>query len=271
MTYETLFQKSKNIRVNIIKMLTEADSGHPGGSLSAVEILVSLYFKHLRHDPKNPDWLERDRFILSKGHACPVLYATLAEAGYFPKEELMTLRKLNSRLQGHPSFKSGLPGIETSTGSLGQGFSIACGMAAGLKLNQKNSKVYVLLGDGESEEGIVWEAAMFAASKKLSNLVAILDRNRLQIDGTTEEVSCVESPVLRWQSFCWNVLTVDGHNLEEIDKALTKAKKNVGAPLMIVANTIKGKGVSFMENQVDWHGNAPSKEEAEKATAEIVG
>lgn len=269
MLYQALQKKAKHIRSNIIKMLAEAGSGHPGGSLSSVEILALLYFKHLQHDPKNPTWPERDRFILSKGHACPVLYATLAEAGYFPEKELLTLRKLGSRLQGHPSFKAGLPGIETSTGSLGQGFSIAAGMAAGLKLDKKKSRVYVLLGDGESEEGIVWEAAMFAAAKKLHNLVAILDRNKLQIDGSTEEVSCVESPVLRWQSFCWNVLEVDGHSFAELDQAFEQAKQCTSAPTMIVAHTIKGKGVSFMENQVDWHGMAPSKEQAERAIREI--
>lgn len=266
--YGELKTIANEMRIDIIKMLTESKSGHPGGSLSACEILTALYFKEMNIDPKNPKWEDRDRFILSKGHGAPVLYAALARKGYFPREELMNLRKINSMLQGHPDMK-GTPGVDMSTGSLGQGTAAANGMAVAGKLDNKDYRVYALIGDGECQEGIVWEAAMFAAHHKLDNLIVFLDHNGLQIDGRNEEVMNIEPIDEKFKAFGWNVITIDGHDFEEIFEALEEAKKTTGKPTMIIANTIKGKGVSFMENQVGWHGKAPNSEESAKALSEL--
>ena len=260
---------AKQIRRDIITMLVESASGHPGGSLSAVEIVTALYFQEMRIDPANPRWPERDRFILSKGHAAPVLFSALAERGYFPREELMTFRKINSRLQGHPDMNKA-PGVEMSTGSLGQGLSAAVGMALAGKLDKKDYRVFVLLGDGEAEEGQVWEAAMAAAHYKLDNITAFLDHNGLQIDGPCAEVISLESLDEKFRAFGWNVEQIDGHSFTEISDAIARAKKVAGKPTMVIAKTIKGKGVSYMENQVGWHGNAPSHEQGEQALAELV-
>lgn len=272
LTVETkamLEEKAKRIRRHIITMLAEAGSGHPGGSLSSAEIVTALYFHVMRVDPKNPLWPDRDRFVLSKGHACPVLYAALAERGFFPVEELKTLRKIDSRLQGHPDMKK-TPGVEMSTGSLGQGLSAATGMALAGKLDKKDYRVYVLLGDGEVDEGMVWEAAMAAAHYRLDNLTAFLDFNGLQIDGEVREVMNPEPLPDKWAAFGWNVLTINGHDFGQILDAIEKAKATRGKPTIIIAKTVKGKGISFMENQVDWHGKAPGKEQAQKALAELA-
>lgn len=263
-----LRHKAREIRKDIIKMLGEAGSGHPGGSLSAADIVTVLFFHELRIDPKRPDWPERDRFVLSKGHAAPVLYAALARRGFFPQEELMTLRKLDSRLQGHPDMRK-VPGVDMSTGSLGQGLSVANGMALAARLDQKNYRVYALLGDGELDEGMVWEAAMASAHYKLDNLTAFVDHNGLQIDGPITEVMSPEPVADKWRAFGWHVLSIDGHDLEQIMDALNEAKTVKGKPTMIVAATVKGKGVSFMENQVGWHGVAPNPGEVAKALAEL--
>jgi len=267
---QDLAVKACKIRQDIIRMLGESKSGHPGGSLSAADIVTTLYFHEMNVDPQNPKNPERDRFVLSKGHAAPVLYAALAEKGFFPVEELMTLRKLNSRLQGHPSMKH-LPGVEMSTGSLGQGLSAANGMALAGKLDGRSYRVYVLLGDGEIQEGQVWEAAMAGAHYKLDNVVAFLDHNGLQIDGPVREIMSPEPVADKWRAFGWHVEEIDGHDFNEIIQALAKAKQVKGKPTMIVAKTIKGKGVSFMENQVGWHGNAPSKEQTTQALNELGG
>ncbi|MHB8157306.1 MAG: transketolase [Desulfocucumaceae bacterium] len=258
------------MRQDIIRMLCRAGSGHPGGSLSAADIVAALYFKVMRIDPDNPKKPDRDRFVLSKGHAAPVLYSALAQRGYFPREELDTLRKLGSRLQGHPDMKR-LPGVEMSTGSLGQGLSAANGMALAGKLDRLDYRVYVLLGDGENQEGQVWEAAMAAAHYKLDNLTAFVDHNRLQIDGPIEEVMSPEPVADKWKAFGWDVQVIDGHDMLQILQALEKASTVRGKPQMIVAETVKGKGVSFMENGVGWHGVAPKQEEMEKALAELAG
>lgn len=258
---ETLKTIACSIRKSIMRMLTESKSGHTGGSLSAVDILTTLYFYKMRHKSSEPAWSERDRFVLSKGHAAPALYAALAEAGYFPKEELMTLRKLGSRLQGHPDRRK-LPGVEASTGSLGQGISIACGIAlCGKHIDKKNYRVYTLLGDGENQEGEVWEAAMSAAHYKLDNLCAVLDYNGLQIDGFVKDVMNIEPIADKWRAFGWNAIEVDGHNIEELIKAFDDAEKIKGKPSIIIAKTIKGKGVSFMEGKAKYHGVAPTYEE----------
>jgi transketolase len=264
---EVLANKARKVRRLIIQMLCEAGSGHTGGCLSAVDIVTTLYFHHMQHNPKDPDWPERDRFILSKGHCAPLLYAVLAECGYFPEEELKTLRKIGSRLQGHPDMKK-LPGIEATTGSLGQGLSISNGIALGGKLNKLNYAVYVLLGDGETGEGQVWEAAMFANHYRLDNVVAILDRNRLQVDGPTEDIMAIEPVKDKWLSFGWHTIEVNGHNFPEILDALEESGK-IDKPVIIIADTIKGRGVSFMEDKVGWHGKAPNREEAEKALEEL--
>lgn len=258
------------IRKSIIVSIHAAASGHPGGSLSAADILTVLYFHKMRIDSQNPKWESRDRFVLSKGHAAPVLYSALAEKSFFDKSELLKLRHINSMLQGHPEMK-GIPGVEMSTGSLGQGFSSSIGMALAAKLDNKDTRIYVLLGDGEMQEGIVWEAAMAAGHYKLDNLTAFLDYNGLQIDGTNDEVMRVDPLEDKWKSFGWNVIEIDGHNFEEIISALEKAEETKNQPTMIIAKTIKGKGVSFMENAVGWHGNAPKKEEAELALKELGG
>lgn len=245
-----------------------AKSGHPGGSLSAADIITYLYFKEMNVKPENPDWNDRDRFVLSKGHCCPSLYATLALKGYFDWNELTTLRHVGAMLQGHPDMK-GTPGIDMSTGSLGQGISAACGMALAAKLDNKDYRTYTLLGDGEVEEGQVWEAAMFAAHNKLDNLVVIVDQNGLQIDGTVEEVAGIEPLDKKFESFGFEVIKIDGHDFEQIASSLDKAKTVKGKPTAILAKTVKGKGVSFMENQVGWHGTAPNKEQYEQAAAEL--
>ena len=246
-----------------------AKSGHPGGSLSAADVFTYLYFKEMKVDPENPDWADRDRFVLSKGHCAPSLYATLALKGFFDWEELKTLRHVGAMLQGHPDMK-GTPGIDMSTGSLGQGVSTACGMAKAAKMDNKDYRVYTVLGDGECEEGQVWEAAMFASHNNLDNLVVIVDQNGLQIDGTVAEVGGIEPLDDKFRSFGFNVLKVDGHSFEELDKAFANARQTKGMPTAILMQTVKGKGVSFMENQVGWHGKAPNDEEYAKAMAELT-
>lgn len=263
-----LEEKAKQIRRHIIRMLGEAGSGHPGGSLSAADIVTALYFKEMRIEPARPDWPDRDRFVLSKGHAAPVLYAALAERGYFPVEELNTLRKLGSRLQGHPDMRK-LPGVEISTGSLGQGLSAANGMALAARLDGRNSRVYALLGDGEIQEGQVWEAAMAAVHYSLDNLAVFVDYNGLQIDGPITEVMSSEPVGDKWRAFGWHVLDINGHNLRQIMAALDEARNTKGRPTVIVARTIKGKGVSFMEDLVEWHGTVPKKDQVEQALKEL--
>lgn len=268
MNKEALIKNSKEIRKNIIEMIYEAKSGHPGGSLSCADIITFLYFEKMKVDAKDPKNSERDRFVLSKGHAAPALYAVLAQKGFFPKEELKSLRKLGALLQGHPDSKH-IPGVDVSTGSLGQGISNSVGMALGLKLDGKKSKVYVVLGDGEIQEGLVWEAAMSAAHYKLDNLVAVLDNNGFQIDGRNEEVMGVAPLEDKWRSFGWTVITCNGHDYEDLNRAFNEADKAEGTPVMIIAKTVKGKGVSFMENQAGWHGQAPNLEQKEKAIIDI--
>lgn len=255
-------------RMGAILGTYHAKSGHPGGSLSAADIFTYLYFKEMNVKPEQPDWEDRDRFVLSKGHCCPSLYATLALKGYFDWNELTVLRHVGAMLQGHPDMK-GTPGIDMSTGSLGQGISAACGMALAAKLDNKDYRTYTVLGDGEVEEGQVWEAAMFASHNKLDNLVVIVDQNGLQIDGTVEEVAGIEPLDKKFESFGFEVIKIDGHDFEQIASALDKAKTVKGKPTAILAKTVKGKGVSFMENQVGWHGTAPNKEQFEQATAEL--
>jgi len=259
---------AKQLRRHVITMIAKAGSGHPGGSLSAADIVTALYFKIMRHDPKNPQWPDRDRFILSKGHAAPVLYAALAECGYFPPEELSTLRKLGSRLQGHTD-RTLTPGVEMSSGSLGQGLSFGIGIALAGKLDGRDYQVYVLLGDGECDEGQIWEAAMAAAHYKIDNLTAIVDHNELQLDGRVRDIMSLEPLADKWRSFNWEVLDIDGHDINEILQAFKKAKQTRQRPTVIIAHTIKGKGVSFMENNVDFHGKAPTPQEAETALEEL--
>jgi len=263
-----LARRAKAVRRNILAMITAAKSGHPGGSLSAADILVTLYFAVLRIDPAAPADPDRDRFVLSKGHAAPVLYATLAERGFIPREELLTLRRIDSRLQGHPDMKS-VPGVEMSTGSLGQGLSAANGMALAGRLDGRAYRVYALLGDGELEEGQVWEAAMLAAHYKLDNLTAIVDYNGLQIDGPVSEVLSPLPIPDKWRAFGWHVLEIDGHDRQAVYGAALAAKAVKDKPTVIVARTVKGRGVAGMENVVDWHGKAPTAEECEKFIAEI--
>jgi transketolase len=257
------------IRKHIIEMLYQAKSGHPGGSLSAVDTLVALYFVHMKHNPKKPNDPNRDRFILSKGHAAPALYATLAESGYFNVKELVKLRKINSMLQGHPVCTY-TPGVEASTGSLGHGLSFSNGIALAGKLDKKDYKVYCMMGDGETGEGQVWEAAAVASHYKLDNLTAMIDRNYLQIDGNTEDVLKLESVKERWSSFGWHTIEIDGHNIEKILEALDQADYIKNKPTMIILNTIKGKGVSFMENNVDFHGVPPNQMERNLAIEELT-
>ena len=258
------------IRREIVTMIHGAKSGHPGGSLSAVEILTALYFDEMNIDPTNPKMEDRDRFVLSKGHAAPVLYATLAERGFFDKKELARFRKFGAMLQGHPDMNK-VPGVDMSTGSLGQGFSAACGMAMGSKLDNAPWNVYALLGDGEIQEGIVWEATMSAAHYKLDNLIVFLDYNGLQIDGNIESVMNVNPIEGKFKSFGWNVITIDGHDYDQIFAALDIAKDTVGKPTIIIAKTIKGKGVSFMENQASWHGSALNDAELKQALLDLGG
>ena len=258
---------ANEIRKESIIITHRAQSGHPGGSLSEADILAALYFYKLRISPKNPHWEDRDRFVLSKGHASPGYYAALAIKGFFPKKELETFRKINSRLQGHPELKT--PGVDFAGGSLGQGVCFANGIALAGKLDKKNYKVYVLLGDGESQEGAVWEAAMAAAHHKLDNLVLILDKNQVQETGKTKDVMNIDPAPDKWKAFGFEVFEIDGHNMEEIVKALDKANEVKGKPVMIVANTIKGKGVSFMEMNYKFHGKAPDDEQFKKAMEEL--
>ena len=262
-----LEEKAREIRLMIVEMLSSAGSGHPGGSLSSADILTCLYYSVMRHDPKNPSWPDRDRFHLSKGHCCPALYAVLAEQGYFPKAELAGLRKFGSMLQGHPDRHT--PGIEACSGSLGQGLSVALGMSLAVKLDDKDCRVYCLLGDGETQEGNIWEAAMAAAHYKSDNLCAILDYNGFQIDGRVSDVMEIEPLADKWRAFGWYVLEIDGHNMAAIYKAFSIARDIKGKPSIIIAKTIKGKGVSFMENVVDFHGRAPSADETGLAKKEL--
>ncbi|MBN1580324.1 MAG: transketolase [Anaerolineae bacterium] len=256
------------IRCDIIEMIATAQAGHPGGSLSAADIVTALYFRVMNIDPANPGWPDRDRFILSKGHACPVWYAALAEKGYFDKAHLGTLRKLDSILQGHPDMRK-TPGIDMTAGSLGQGLSAGLGMALSGKLRKKDYHVWVIIGDGESQEGAIWEAAMAAAAWKVDNLTAILDRNHLQNDSCVDTQMPIEPVADKWRAFGWQVIEIDGHDMAQVVRALEMAKATSGRPTMIVAETIKGCGVSFMENKVEWHGRAPCAEEAECALEEI--
>lgn len=260
---------AKKLRRDIVMMIGKAGSGHPGGSLSAVEIVTALYFKVMRHKPDDPHWSERDRFVLSKGHSAPVLYAALAESGYFPTEELPTLRKFGSSLQGHTDCNC-TPGVEMSAGSLGQGLSFSIGVALAGRLNKQNYRVYTLLGDGECEEGQVWEAAMAAAHFKIDTLTAIVDKNGLQIDGWTKDIMNTEPFVEKWQAFGWHTIEIDGHNFNQLIGAFEQAKTINGKPAVIVAHTVKGKGISFMENNVDFHGKAPNPAQVEQALKELT-
>lgn len=261
---------AKKIRILIIEMLTEAGSGHPGGSLSVTDIVTALYFKIMKHDPKNPRLSDRDRFILSKGHCVPAQYAALALCGYFDKELLMTLRKFNSPLQGHPDMTRTV-GLEISSGSLGQGLSVGGGMAIAGKYDQKDYRVYVIMGDGEIQEGQIWEAAMSAAHYKLDNLCAFVDYNKLQVDGKVEDIMNINSVIDKWKAFGWHSIEINGHNMEEIINACKEAKRTKNKPTAIIAHTTKGKGVSFMEGVVGYHGVAPTKEECKKALKELRG
>ncbi|MCL1979077.1 MAG: transketolase [Methanomassiliicoccaceae archaeon] len=269
-TIEELEKKANILRLDVIEATASAGSGHPGGSLSSADLMAALYFGVMRHDPDDPLWEGRDRFILSKGHAAPVLYAALAESGYFPKEELLTLRKLGSNLQGHP-VKGKVPGVEMSTGSLGQGLSMACGMALAGKMDKKDHKIFCLLGDGELQSGQNWEAAMLAHHYHLNNLIAFVDRNRLQITGNTENAMSIDPLSDKWRAFGWNVLIINGHSMVQILEACEKAKMSETNPTMIIMNTVKGKGVSFMEDNYEFHGKASKADETEKALKELGG
>ena len=265
---EALQRKAWRYRLDIVEMLTEAGSGHPGGSLSVIDLVSCLYHYKLRHRPEQPDWAERDRLVLSKGHGAPAQYVVMADLGYFPREQLWTLRKLGSPLQGHPCSRW-LPGIDASTGSLGQGLSIAQGMALGARLDGDAFRTTCILGDGEIQEGQVWEAAMSIPRYRLDNLTAILDYNKAQIDGYTRDVMDPEPLSDKWQAFGWHVITIDGHNYSQIMEALDRAEQVKARPTLIIAHTVKGKGVSFMENAVNWHGVAPRRDEADRAIAEL--
>jgi transketolase len=269
MSIQELKIMAGKIRRDIIEMITIAGSGHPGGSLSAADILAALYFRVMRVDPRNPDWPDRDRFILSKGHACPVWYAALAERGYFDRSHLGTLRQINSILQGHADMKK-TPGVDMTVGSLGQGLSAGLGMALSGKLRRKDYHVWVVIGDGETQEGAIWEAAMAGAKWKLDNLTAILDRNRIQNDDFVDNTMPVDPVPDKWRAFNWHVIEIDGHDMARIVEGLETARTIQGRPTVIVAHTVKGKGVSFMENVPAWHGKAPSQEQARQALAEIA-
>ena len=260
--------KTKELRTKILKMLCEAGSGHSGGSLSSIDILTVLYNKVMNHDPKNPKYPGRDRFVLSKGHVCPALYVVLADCGYFDESHLMTLRKYGSILQGHP-YMHKTPGLDVSSGSLGQGLSVAVGMALGARMDKGNQRVYCLMGDGEQQEGQIWDAAMAAGHYKLDNLCGIVDQNRLQIDGFVKDVMNIEPLADKWTAFNWNVIRCDGHDMSSIENAFAQAAAFKGKPSVIIADTVKGKGVSFMENKCNWHGVAPNKEQLETAMCEL--
>ncbi|MBC8276019.1 MAG: transketolase [Chloroflexi bacterium] len=264
-----LEKMAKQLRRHVITMIATAGSGHPGGSLSAADIVTALYFNVLRHDPKNQRWPDRDRFVLSKGHAAPILYAALAECGYFPVEELATLRKVGSRLQGHTD-RTLTPGVEMSAGSLGQGLSFGIGIALAGRLDKRNYHAYVLLGDGECEEGQVWEAAMFVPHFQLDNLTAIVDHNGIQLDGRCCDIMGLEPLADKWRAFNWHVIEIDGHDMSQVLQALKEAGKIKGKPTVIIAHTVKGKGVSFMEGNVDFHGKAPNAQETEIALKELA-
>jgi transketolase len=259
---------AKRMRRTSLEMITEAGSGHPGGSLSEAEILVTLFFDQMRHDPANPKWPDRDHFILSKGHACPMLYAIMAECGYCPVDQLMTLRKLGSIYQGHPDVRF-LPVLDASTGSLGEGLSVGIGMALAARLDHSPSRTYVVLGDGEIQEGQIWEAAMCAAFHKVDNLVAIVDYNKIQLDGFVKDIMNLEPLAEKWRSFGWHTIELDGHNISALQSAFSEAATVKGQPTCLVANTIKGKGVSFMENNPKFHGTAPTRDECARALAEL--
>ncbi|MCL1811026.1 MAG: transketolase [Methanomassiliicoccaceae archaeon] len=267
-TLDELERKANLLRLDVIEATSAAGSGHPGGSLSSADLMAALYFRAMKHDPSDPAWEERDRFILSKGHVAPILYAALAETGYFPKEELMTLRKIGSNLQGHP-VKGKVPGVEMSTGSLGQGLSMACGMALAGKLDKKDHRIFCLLGDGELQSGQNWEAAMLAHHYRLNNLIAFVDRNRLQITGNTECTMSLDPLPDKWRAFGWNVIIIDGHSMIQILEACEKARASETNPTVVIMNTIKGKGVSFMENNYEFHGKACKMNEKEHALAEL--
>jgi transketolase len=269
MSIEQLREMASIIRRDIIEMVTEAKSGHPGGSLSAADIVTALYFRVMRVDPKHPDWPDRDRFILSKGHACPVWYSALAERGYFDRSHLRTLRRLNSLLQGHADMTK-TPGVDMTVGSLGQGLSAGLGMALSGKLRRRNYHVWVIIGDGEIQEGAIWEAAMAAAKWKLDNLTAILDRNHLQNDDFIDRIMPIEPVPDKWRAFNWQVVEIDGHDMEQIVTALEAARADDSGPTLIIAHTVKGKGVSFMENVAAWHGKVPSSAQAQLALQEIM-
>jgi transketolase len=259
---------ANTLRKDIVRMTSAAGSGHPTTSLSAVEILTTLFFRVMRHDPQNALWPDRDRFVLSKGHAAPALYAALARSGYFPPDRLMTLRKLDSPLQGHPE-RLRLPGVEASTGSLGQGISIGIGMALAARLDRKDSRVYVLTGDGECDEGQVWEAALFAGNRRLDNLTVFVDYNKLQQDGWVKEIQDLEPLAEKWRAFKWHALEIDGHDLDQVAKAVSEARATKGKPTAVIAHTVKGKGVSFMENRPELHGIPPTPEQVEQALKEL--
>ncbi|MFQ6105991.1 MAG: transketolase [Thermoplasmata archaeon] len=265
-----LEDEARKIRQHIIRMVYQAGSGHPGGSLSATDVITALYFHVLNVDPKNPSWEDRDRFVLSKGHACPAWYAALAERGFFPVAELDTLRKTGSRLQGHPDMRK-TPGVEASTGSEGQGLSVGIGIALAARLDRRNYRVYVMVGDGENDCGQTWEAAMAAAFFRLDNLCAIVDRNLMQLDGPTEQIMSLEPLADKWKAFGWKVIEIDGHNFKEILEAFDKAETVKGRPTVIIARTLKGKGVSFMEGSVAFHGKAPDEEQYKQAMIELGG
>ena len=267
---QKLNNTAREIRKWVLKSISEAGSGHTGGSLSSADIFTALYFHLLKHNPSNPEWEQRDRLILSIGHIAPVWYASLALSGYFDKEELLTLRKLGSRLQGHPGKNHGLPGIELSAGSLGQGLSVAVGLALSFKIDNKPNYVYCINGDGELQEGSIWEAAMSASHHKLDNLISIIDRNKLQIDGETENVMQLEPLADKWKAFGWEVFEINGHNIKEIIETVETAKKIAGKPKVIIADTIMGKGVKSIENNHLWHGKAPSKQELEQFLNELL-
>ncbi|HYO82992.1 MAG TPA: transketolase [Bryobacteraceae bacterium] len=265
---EELAAICRTTRKQIVRMINAAKSGHPGGSLSAVELTVTLFFNKMRHDPANPSWEDRDRFILSKGHAAPVLYSAMSQCGYTPQDTLDDLRRLGSIYQGHPDMRF-IPALEASTGSLGQGLSIGAGMALGARLDGRSTRVYVVLGDGEVQEGQIWEAAMFAPYHKVDNLVCIVDYNRIQLDGFTREILDVEPLAAKWKAFGWHVLDIDGHSIPALQAAYDEAARTKGKPTCIIANTVKGKGVSFMENNPKYHGVAPTQAELESALQEI--
>lgn len=265
---KTLKKTANESRRWILKMLTEAGSGHPGGSLSIIDVITTLFFREMNVDPKNPTWKNRDRFVLSKGHAVPALYATLALRGYFPIEQTMTLRKLGSPFQGHPDVVR-MAAVEACTGSLGQGLSIAQGMAMGARMDKNNARVYCVIGDGETQEGQIWEAAMSIPMHKLTNICVFLDLNKLQIDGNVKDVMDLGQIEKKFEAFGWNSFRIDGNDIEQIVGALDRARKETTKPTMVIADTVKGKGVSFMEGGLKWHGVSPNKEELKKALAEI--